>query len=112
MKIHTLRHGVAILGAVLCTATTSVLGVTIVVNNTADSGTGSLRNALAGITIGCALAMLAGSLVQSLLVGVAARDPRTVITVAVVLFVVALVAAVVPARRAARIDPAEALRAD
>jgi predicted permease len=72
----------------------------------------SLRNALAGIAIGGALAMIAGSLVQSLLVGVSARDPRTVSTVAIVLFVVAILAAVVPARRAARIDPAEALRAE
>jgi putative ABC transport system permease protein len=72
----------------------------------------SLRNALAGIAIGGVLAMTAGSLVQSLLVGVSARDPRTVGTVAVVLFAVAILAAVAPARRAARIDPAEALRAD
>jgi putative ABC transport system permease protein len=72
----------------------------------------SLRNALAGIAIGGVLAMTAGSLVQSLLVGVSARDPRTVSIVGVVLFVVAILAAVVPARRASRIDPAEALRAE
>ena len=35
----------------------------------------SLRNALAGITIGCVLAVVTGSLIQSLLVGVSARDP-------------------------------------
>src|SRR6266403_1742925 len=48
MKIHSLRQGVAILGAaLLCTATTSGLGATIIVTNTADSGSGSLRSALA-----------------------------------------------------------------
>src|SRR2546425_1875179 len=48
MKIHSLRRGVAILGAaLLCTATTSGLGATIIVTNTADSGSGSLRGALA-----------------------------------------------------------------
>src|SRR6266478_989242 len=48
MKIHSLRRGVAILGAaLLCTATTSGLGATIIVTNTADSGSGSLRSALA-----------------------------------------------------------------
>src|SRR6266478_1066898 len=48
MKIHSLRRGVAILGAaLLCTATTSGLAATIIVTNTADSGSGSLRSALA-----------------------------------------------------------------
>jgi putative ABC transport system permease protein len=72
----------------------------------------SLRNAVAGIAIGCVLALAAGSLIQSLLVGVSARDPKTLATVAGVLLVVALVAALIPARRAARIDPVDALRAD
>lgn len=72
----------------------------------------SLRNAGAGIVLGCALALVAGRLVQSLLVGVSVRDPMTLGAVAAVLLAVAACAAVVPARRAARTDPVEALRAE
>jgi predicted permease len=72
----------------------------------------SLRNAVAGIAIGCLLALVAGSLIQSLLVDVSARDPATLGIVAAVLLVVAVVAALIPAMRAARIDPVAALRAE
>ena len=71
----------------------------------------SLRNAGAGIAIGCVLALVAGSLIQSLLVGVSPRDPTTLGTVAAVLLAVAVIAALIPAWRAARTDPVEALRA-
>jgi predicted permease len=70
----------------------------------------SLRNAVGGIAIGCVLALVAGSLIQSLLVGTSASDPMTLGTVCAVLLVVAVVAAVVPAWRAARTDPVEVLR--
>jgi ABC-type lipoprotein release transport system permease subunit len=51
-------------------------------------------------------------LLQSLLVGVTARDPFTLAVVGITLPMVALLAALVPAIRAARVDPARALRAD
>ena len=70
----------------------------------------SLRNTVAGLAIGCLLALVTGSLIQSLLVGVSARDPLTLGTVASVLLVVAVAAALIPAWRAARTDPVEALR--
>jgi len=72
----------------------------------------SLGNAIAGIAMGSLLALAAGSLLQSLLAGVSPRDPATLAVVAGVLLAVAAVAAIVPARRAARIDPATALRAE
>ena len=72
----------------------------------------SLGNATAGVAIGTVLALAAGSLLQSLLVGVSARDPATLGIVAALLVAVAAAAAFLPARRAARIDPVTALRAD
>jgi predicted permease len=72
----------------------------------------SLRNVVAGVAVGIGLALLAGWLLQGLLVGVTARDPATLAVVAGTLAVVGLVAALGPAGRAARIDPARALRAE
>jgi ABC-type lipoprotein release transport system permease subunit len=50
--------------------------------------------------------------VASLLYGIAPSDPVAMIGVAVVLLAVAALAALAPARRAARADPVAALRAD
>jgi putative ABC transport system permease protein len=72
----------------------------------------SVRNAATGVAAGLALALVAGRLLQSLLVGVTARDPFTLAVVGITLPMVALLAALVPAIRAARVDPARALRAD
>jgi len=58
------------------------------------------------------LALASGSLLNSQLVGVSARDPVTLGVVVAVLTIVAASAALIPALRAARIDPLEALRAE
>jgi ABC-type antimicrobial peptide transport system permease subunit len=72
----------------------------------------SLRSALAGVGVGVLLALLAGRLLGRLLVGVTATDATTIGAVSVTLIGVAVVASLVPAVRAARLDPLQALRAD
>ncbi|MFY9727926.1 MAG: ABC transporter permease [Bryobacteraceae bacterium] len=64
----------------------------------------------AGLAAGFAAALLAGRLVSGLLFGVRATDPLTFGAVAAVLLAAALAACLIPARRATRIDPLEALR--
>ena len=71
-----------------------------------------LRVTLVGIILGAAGAFMAGKLIASLLFGVPARDPLTFGVVAGLLLVVAAVASLVPAWRAARVDPNIALRAE
>jgi ABC-type antimicrobial peptide transport system permease subunit len=69
-----------------------------------------LRLALPGIGLGLVGAWAASRLLQSLLFGVTGTDPLTYVTSAALLVTVALGACLVPARRAARIDPMTALR--
>jgi len=71
-----------------------------------------LRTVVAGVIAGIVLALAAGKLVSSLLYGITPSDPAAMATVAIVLVTVALIAAFVPARRAAGADPVSALRAD
>ena len=68
--------------------------------------------ALIGIAIGLAAAVAGGRLIASVLYGVSPRDPAVFAMMAVTLQVVALTACWIPARRAARLDPTIALRAD
>jgi predicted permease len=68
--------------------------------------------ALAGIAVGFAAALAGGRLVESLLYGVTPRDPGVLAATALALFAVALMACWLPARRAARINPVETLRAN
>jgi putative ABC transport system permease protein len=72
--------------------------------------TEGLRVALAGVTIGLLAALLLTRLMSSLLFGVGANDPFTFAAIALVLGGVALLACYLPARRAARVDPMNALR--
>jgi ABC-type antimicrobial peptide transport system permease subunit len=65
-----------------------------------------------GTVTGVALAITGGRLIASLLYGVAPNDPLTVGLVGVLLLLVAILASTIPALRAARTDPLEALRAD
>ena len=63
-----------------------------------------------GILAGTAGAYAAARLVSTMLFGLSATDPLTYAVVAVALVAIALFAALLPARRASRIDPNVALR--
>jgi ABC-type antimicrobial peptide transport system permease subunit len=63
-----------------------------------------------GMAVGLAASVAAGRLVTSLLFGVRPRDPVQLAGAVVVLAVATAVAAYLPARRAARLDPMAALR--
>ena len=73
-----------------------------------------LRQGLAltgvGLAIGLAIALAVGRLAASLLYGISGTDLVTFLAVPAVLLAAALVAIVIPARRAARIGPTTALR--
>lgn len=66
----------------------------------------------AGLVVGFLLFALAARLMRGLLFGVAADDPVTLAGATLVLLTLAALASWVPASRASRIDPAEALRAE
>ena len=68
--------------------------------------------ALAGILIGLGTALAGSRLIESLLYGVSSRDLGVFAPTALMLLTVALFACWLPARRAARLDPLQALRAD
>jgi putative ABC transport system permease protein len=72
----------------------------------------SVRLTALGIVIGIGAALVVTRALTSLVWGVEPSDPVTLLGVSVLLLLVAVLASVVPARRAARTDPAEALRAD
>ncbi len=65
-----------------------------------------------GFVVAYALAVALANGVQNTLFGVTARDPITYTTVFAVVSIVSLVATLVPARRATRVDPLTALRAE
>jgi putative ABC transport system permease protein len=68
------------------------------------------RLTLAGLAIGLAVSFATTRLLASQLFGLSPHDPFLLLTVSVLLLLVALLASFLPARRAARVDPMEALR--
>jgi predicted permease len=66
--------------------------------------------AVAGVAIGISVALGLGRLVESLLYGVKAADPLSVLGAGLLLLAVALSSGWIPARRASRLEPMDALR--
>jgi len=71
-----------------------------------------VRLAVAGVGIGLVAALLLTRVMRSMLFGVGVVDPETFVLVPLVLLAVAALASYVPARRATRVDPIEALRSE
>jgi ABC-type antimicrobial peptide transport system permease subunit len=69
-----------------------------------------MRLTVTGLVLGIVAALSAGSLLASLLFGVAQTDPLTFLAVSGILLSAAVLACYVPARRAMRLDPMSALR--
>jgi predicted permease len=63
-----------------------------------------------GLGIGLAASLAAGRLIRSVLFGITATDPVSIVLAIVTLVIVAMVAAYLPARRASRVEPLNALR--
>jgi predicted permease len=96
---------------------TAEIGIRIALGAPASRVLGMVvRKGLALVAIGLALGLAGAAAVTrlgvSLLYGVSAADPLTFLLVPVLIFVVALVACLIPAWKATRIDPITALRYD
>jgi predicted permease len=93
------------------------LGVRMALGATARDVVGMVvtqaaRLAGAGVLFGLAGGFAAARLLATLLYGVKPSDPGTFVVVGSGLFLIALLASVIPARRATRVDPMEALRTE
>jgi putative ABC transport system permease protein len=96
---------------------TGEIGVRLALGASPDSVAGLIVRqgsfvALAGVALGLAAALAGSRFIESLLYGVSARDPGVFAATTVALLAVALVACWLPARRAARLSPLDALRAE
>ena len=69
-----------------------------------------MRPVLAGVLVGLAGAVSLAQFMRTLLFGVTPSDPATLLAVVALLVATAAVAAYLPARRATRVDPVQALR--
>jgi putative ABC transport system permease protein len=73
---------------------------------------GAFRQIVIGLALGIPAAIGAGRLISSQLFGVVSWDPMILSAATLLLLITALIAAVIPARRAASVDPMHALRAE
>jgi predicted permease len=71
-----------------------------------------IRLVIVGMVLGSIAALALGQLLSAIVVGVGVADPVAFGATASLLFVVALIASYLPARRAMRVDPVSALRAE
>lgn len=96
---------------------TREIGVRIALGADAGSVVGmvvrqGVRPVIAGAILGLVLSAFGGRLISSMLFGVSPQDPITIVGVTLLLATIACIATIVPARRAARIAPSSALKAD
>jgi putative ABC transport system permease protein len=70
------------------------------------------RLAVIGVAVAVPCAILLGRTLRSQLFGVSPEDPQTLMGVVLLMALVASLAALIPARRAANVDPMEALRSE
>jgi ABC-type antimicrobial peptide transport system permease subunit len=68
--------------------------------------------AMVGVAVGICAALGAAVWMRSLVYGISASDPASMAASAMFVAAIALLASIIPARRAIRIDPAESLRTD
>jgi ABC-type antimicrobial peptide transport system permease subunit len=71
-----------------------------------------IKLAILGCALGLAGAAAASGLLRSFLFGVSPFDPLVMILAAIAVFLLALLASALPARRAASVDPMQALRGE
>lgn len=71
-----------------------------------------LKMALGGVALGLVAALCLTRLMQKMLYGVSAADPATFMVIALLLTAVALLASLVPAYAATKVDPMRALRSE
>ncbi|MDP1857604.1 MAG: ABC transporter permease [Gemmatimonadaceae bacterium] len=117
--IALVLSGVGLYGVIAYSVTqrTREIGVRVALGADARAVTrlvvgGGLRLTTLGIMLGVVAAAASTRALASLLYGVSPADPFTFAAITLLVAVIALVALYVPARRALRIDPTEALRAD
>jgi len=72
----------------------------------------AVRLACFGVALGLASSLFLARLIAGMLVGVRPLDPLSLSTAALLLLLTAIVAALAPARRATRVEPMLALRAE
>jgi predicted lysophospholipase L1 biosynthesis ABC-type transport system permease subunit len=117
--LATLLAGVGLYGVLSYTTMqrTREIGIRMALGSTRLAITGlvvkeMVRLGLIGVVVAVPCAMLLGRALRSQLFGVSAADPLTLTGVVLLMGVVGLAAALVPARRAANVEPMEALRAE